>query len=101
VLIIEASLAVLSQATSQLFLARDRPGVVSSIQAAMLVVSLLLLLALVPAYGGLGAAVALAITAVLRWLVLLVAMTRVFGVRLPRLYPNGEDWRFLSSRLKR
>jgi O-antigen/teichoic acid export membrane protein len=101
VLILEASLAVLSQATSQLFMARDRPGTVSTIQAVMLGVSLLLLLLLVPRYGGLGAAVALAITGVLRWITLLVAMSRVFATPLPRLYPNQEDWRFLAARLRR
>jgi O-antigen/teichoic acid export membrane protein len=101
VLILEASLAVLSQATSQLFMARDRPGTVSTIQAVMLGVSLLLLLLLVPRYGGLGAAVALAITGALRWITLLVAMSRVFATPLPRLYPNQEDWRFLAARLRR
>ncbi len=101
VLVIEAALAVLSQATSQLFMARDRPGAVSTIQAVMLGVSLLLLLWLVPQYGGLGAATALAITGGLRWITLLVVMARVFQTRAPRLYPNADDWRFLLSRLKR
>jgi O-antigen/teichoic acid export membrane protein len=59
------------------------------------------LLLLVPRYGGLGAAIALAVTGALRWMVLWVAMTRVFGTPLPRLYPNREDWRFLAARLKR
>jgi len=101
VLIVEASLSVLSQVTVQLFLSRDRPGLVSAIQAAMLLVSFALLLTLVPMYGGLGAAVALAIAGALRWIVLLVAMRRVLGGPWPRLWLNGADLRDLTRRVKR
>jgi O-antigen/teichoic acid export membrane protein len=100
-LILEASLSVLSQVTVQLFLSRDRPGLVSGIQGVMLLVSFALLLALVPVYGGLGAAIALATAGVLRWLVMLYVMRRVLGGPLPRLWLNAADLRDLVSRVRR
>ena len=99
-LVIEASLGVLTQVTVQLYLARDRPGMVSSIQAGTLVVSLGLLLVLVPRYGGLGAAIALLAAGTIRWLVLLGGMKFALKLPLPRPYLNGEDWRYLRSRLR-
>jgi O-antigen/teichoic acid export membrane protein len=99
-LIIEASLGVLAQVTVQLYLARDRPGVVSAIQAGTLVVSLALLLWLVPRFGGLGAAIALLSAGAVRWLALLAGMRFVLKLPLPRPYLNAEDWRYLRSRLR-
>ena len=99
-LVIEASIGVLTQVTVQLYLARDRPGMVSSIQAGTLVVSLGLLLVLVPQYGGLGAAIALLAAGTIRWLVLLGGMKFALKLPLPRPYLNGEDWRYLRSRLR-
>ena len=99
VLMIEASLSVLAQITVQLFLSRDRPGLVSGIQSVMLAVSFALLLWLVPLFGGMGAAIALAIAAAVRWAALLVAMRRVFGFALPRLWLNGEDLRYVRGLL--
>ena len=99
-LVIEASLGVLAQVTVQLYLSRDRPGVVSSIQAGTLVISLALLLTLVPLYGGLGAAIALLVAGAVRWLALLGGMRLLLKLPLPRPYLNGEDWRYLRSRLR-
>jgi len=99
-LIVEASLGVLAQVTVQLYMARDRPGLVSAIQAGTLVVSLVLLLVLVPRYGGPGAAVALLCAGAVRWLALLAGMRFALKLPLPRPYLNGEDWRYLRSRLR-
>ena len=99
-LVIEASLGVLAQVTVQLYLARDRPGLVSAIQAGTLVVSLALLLILVPRFGGTGAAIALVCAGAVRWLALLGGMRLALKLPLPRPYLNGEDWRYLRSRLK-
>ncbi|MEJ0037834.1 MAG: oligosaccharide flippase family protein [Gammaproteobacteria bacterium] len=100
ILLIEASLGVLSQATTQLFLSRDRPGVVSTIQVTVLCASLAALLILVPRYGSIGAAVGLLLAGVLRWSLLLGAMRVILRLPLPRLYLNGADWRYLMSRLR-
>lgn len=99
-LVIEASIGVLVQVSVQLYLARDRPGLVSAIQAGTLVVSLALLLVLVPLYGGRGAAIALLCAGTLRWLALLAGIRLALKLPLPRPYLNGEDWRYLRSRLR-
>jgi O-antigen/teichoic acid export membrane protein len=101
ILVLEASLSVLSQVTVQLFLSRDRPGLVSGIQGVMLLISFALLLTLVPIYGALGAAVALALAGALRWIVMLFAVRRVLGGPLPRLWLNATDLRALFTRLRR
>lgn len=100
ILLLEASFGVLSQATTQLFLSRDRPGVVSTIQVTVLCISLAALLILVPRFGSMGAAIGLLLAGVLRWALLLGAMRVILRLPLPRLYLDGSDWRYLMSRLR-
>ncbi|MEJ1961709.1 MAG: oligosaccharide flippase family protein [Gammaproteobacteria bacterium] len=100
VLIAEASFGVLSQVTMQLFLSRNRPGVVSAIQGAALCASIASLLILVPRFGTTGAALGLLLAGVFRWVLLLLAMKVVLGLPLPRLYLNRADWRYLKNRLR-
>jgi enterobacterial common antigen flippase len=99
-LVIEASLAVLSQVTAQLFLSDDRPGVVSIIQIAVLVVSIALLLLLVPAWGAVGAAFALVGAGSLRWMLFMGATKLIWNSPLPRLYLIRDDLRYLRSLLR-
>jgi O-antigen/teichoic acid export membrane protein len=99
-LIIEASLSVLAQVSVQLYFSRDRPGTVSTIQSITLAVSLGLLLVLVPRFGAIGAAAALLAAGVVRWLLLLGGVRAILKLPLPRLYLNGEDWRYVRSRLR-
>jgi antigen flippase len=98
-LVIEASLGVLAQVSVQLYLARDRPGVVSVIQGISLGVSLVLLLTLVPRFGAWGAAASLLGAGIVRWLLLLGGLRVILKLPLPRLYLNAEDWRFVRSSL--
>jgi O-antigen/teichoic acid export membrane protein len=99
-LVIEAAISVLGQVSVQLFLAHDRPGVVSTLQVATLGLSLLCLLILVPQFGAIGAAAALLIAGVARWLALIVAIRQVLGLPLPRLLLNREDLRYMSGKLR-
>jgi len=99
-LILEASLGVLAQVTVQLYLARDRPGVVSTIQSITLAVSLTLLFTLVPRYGALGAAIALLAAGTVRWALLLGGVRAILKLPLPRPYLNREDWHYIRSRLR-
>jgi antigen flippase len=99
-LVIEASLGVLAQVSVQLYLARDRPGVVSTIQTFTLGISLALLLTLVPRFGAIGAAAALLTAGAMRWLMLIGGVRGILELPLPRLYLNGEDWRYLRARLR-
>ena len=99
-LVIEAALSVLSQVSIQLFLAHDRPGLVSALQVATLGLSLLCLLILVPMYGAVGAAIALLIAGIARWLALIVAMRGALGLTLPRFLLNREDLRYMLGKLR-
>ena len=99
-LVIEASLAVLSQVTAQLFLSDDRPGVVSIIQVVVLCVSITLLLVLVPLYGAVGAALGLMGAGLIRWMLFLVATRVILRFPLPRLYLVREDFRYILGLLR-
>lgn len=99
-LVIEASLGALSQVTVQFFLSRDRPGVVSTVQALVLMFTTALLAVLVPAHGALGAAIALCLGAALRELCLLAALKVVFGISPPRPVPLPRDLRYLRGRFR-
>lgn len=99
-LVVEASLGVLSQITMQFFMSRDRPGVASTIQMIILFISVATLLALVPRYGTMGAALGLLIAAVLRWLMLMGALKIVFGLSPPALYPTRGDIRYIVERFR-
>ena len=99
-LVVEASLAVLSQVTAQLFLSGDRPGVVSIIQVVVLCVSIALLLVLVPVYGAVGAALGLVGAGLIRWMLFLVASRMILRFPLPRLYLVRDDFRYLLGLLR-
>jgi O-antigen/teichoic acid export membrane protein len=96
----EASLGVFSQVTVQLFFARGRPGVVSTLQLATLGLSLAGLLLLTPLYGATGAAVALVVAGVVRWVALLIAARVVLKQPFPRLLLGRDDLTYLSGRLR-
>jgi O-antigen/teichoic acid export membrane protein len=100
ILVVEAVLGVLSQLSVQLFLSRDRPGFISALQGSTLALSLLLLLTLVPVFGAVGAAAALAIAGTARWLALLAAIRVVLGLPLPRLLLTRADLQFMLRRLR-
>jgi enterobacterial common antigen flippase len=99
-LVIEASLAVLSQVTAQLFLSDDRPGVVSIIQVVVLGVSIALLLVLVPLYGAVGAALGLMAAGLIRWMLFLAATRLILRFPLPRLYLVRDDFRYILGLLR-
>lgn len=83
VLVVEAALSCLGQVVAQLFFSLGRPGQASVAQAAGFVVSLAAMLALVPATGAFGAAVGLALGALVRLCVLLAAVRLVLRMDLP------------------
>jgi O-antigen/teichoic acid export membrane protein len=86
--------------TIQLFLARDRPGIVSTIQVIVLCVSVGALLVLVPRYGAVGAAAGLLIAAAVRWVLLLGLVRFSLKLPLPRLYLRRDDFQYLLGRLR-
>lgn len=91
---------VLSGATfvlAQAFMALDRPGVVTVLQAIGLSLSIPLMILLIPRYGIYGAAVSLLISTTAR-LIFVFAAFRVFlKTKPPSLLPSASDVRLLWS----
>ncbi|CAN5456256.1 hypothetical protein BH10PSE12_BH10PSE12_29790 [soil metagenome] len=98
ILVLEAALGVLTQVTIQLFMSLDRPGIISSIQAIVMVATLIALFFLVPAMGTLGAATGLLLAAVLRLVLLYGAVRGTLKFEWPRPYLNRSDFDYLRSR---
>jgi O-antigen/teichoic acid export membrane protein len=100
VLIVEAALSCLGQVVAQLFFSLGRPGQASVAQAAGFAVSLVAMLALVPTMGALGAAIGVALGALLRLCVLLAGVRFVLRMSLPHpVLGRGEVaifWRSLT-----
>jgi O-antigen/teichoic acid export membrane protein len=83
---------------------RERPNISSAINAASLLLGLLLLYLLVPPYGAVGAALALVITSVAQAGLYLWSFLRYTSLRLGEvLILRREDWAWLLSigRLRR
>ncbi len=98
-LIIEAGLSLLSSVTVYMYLARNRPGIVSTIQVAYLGTAVICIAVLAPLYGAGGAAAGLLVAAALRLAQLLGGLPLLLGLPVPRLYPKREDFVFLRERL--
>jgi enterobacterial common antigen flippase len=96
----EAALGIFSQVTVQLFFARGRPGVVSTLQLGTLGISLAGLLVFTPLYGATGAAAALVVAGAVRWIALLIAARIVLKQPFPRLLLGRDDLTYLSGRLR-
>jgi antigen flippase len=91
VLIGDAALSCLCQVVLQLFLALGRPGYPSWAQGAGFAVTVLGLLGLVPGFGAVGAAWAVASGSVVRLAVLLGGVRWLLRLPLPRLLCIGDD----------
>lgn len=88
VTVFEGTGSVLAQA----FMATDRPGFITTLQAVGLALNLPLLLVLVPALGLIGAGTSLLITSLVRLLFIIAAFPWVLKVPPPRLWLNLEDF---------
>lgn len=91
ILVVEAVVAGLAQVLLQGFLATGRPGVATMVLASSLVISVPLFLVLVPAYGVMGASVALLGASTLRVLLTLTAYRWLPGMTVPRVWLGADD----------
>jgi O-antigen/teichoic acid export membrane protein len=82
----------------QLYVGSGRPGMVTIIQTLGFGVSLGSMLLLVPAYGTVGAALALLLAALARLALVLLGMPLTLGVRVPRLVPSLSDLAWMKGR---
>jgi O-antigen/teichoic acid export membrane protein len=91
---------VLSGATfvlAQAFMALDRPGVVTVLQAIGLSLSIPLIILLIPRYGIYGAAISLLISTSARLIFVFVAFRVFLKTKPPSLLPAASDIRLLWS----
>ncbi len=100
ILLIEASASCIGQVLMQVFLAAAAPGIPSFIQVASLVVTALTMFAVVPTYGAVGAAAAVAIASILKLACLLGCLHRI-GVAIPSPLPRLSDFDPILDRYRR
>ena len=97
ILVLEAILSGVVFVLAQAFMALNRPGVVTILQAVGLSLSIPMMLWLIPRYGIYGAAISLLVSTMAR-LVFVTAGFRIFlKVSPPRLLPGWNDIRLLAG----
>lgn len=97
ILVLEAILSGVVFVLAQAFMALNRPGVVTVLQAVGLSLSIPMMLWLIPRYGIYGAAVSLLVSTTAR-LVFVIAGFRIFlKISPPRLLPGWNDVRMLMG----
>jgi O-antigen/teichoic acid export membrane protein len=97
ILLVEATLACAVTVMAQAFKAVGRPGVVTILQAIGLALCIPLMLWLIPKWGLAGAAAALLLSTLARFLFIYVSFRIFLRTRMPRLLPELEDFRFILS----
>lgn len=97
VLVLEAILSGVVFVLAQAFMALDRPGVVTILQAVGLSLSIPMMLWLIPRYGIYGAAVSLLASTTARLLFVTVGFRVFLKIRAPRLLPGWNDIRLLMG----
>ena len=94
-LIVETSISCLCQVIMEAFLASNRPGYPSRVQLVYSIVLVAALLTLIPVFGGVGAAVAMLIAALVKMALLLLGLSRI-DICLPRISIRGSDYALLQ-----
>lgn len=99
VLLGEVLLSGTTSAVAEAFKASGRPGLVTSIEAATLGATVLLMLVILPRMGILGAAISLITASALRLCLILAFYYRVVGAKLPRFIVRPSDLIYAFNRL--
>jgi O-antigen/teichoic acid export membrane protein len=95
VLIMEVVLSGAALVLSQAFMALGRPGVVTALQIAGLLLAVPLMLFLVPRFGILGAGLALLISTTVRLVFVLLSFPFFLKMRVPQFLPKWGDVAFI------
>lgn len=101
ILVIEVVLAGATQVMSQAFMALSRPGVVTTLQAIGLLLTIPLMLVLVPRFGIEGAALSLLLSTCARFAFVLASFSLFLDLPRPAVLPRRADLSFLFSALAR
>jgi O-antigen/teichoic acid export membrane protein len=95
ILVVEVVLSGATFVLAQAFMALDRPGVVTVLQAIGLSLCIPLMILLIPRYGIYGAAVSLLISTTARLIFVFVAFRIFLKTKPPSLVPAASDIRLL------
>lgn len=95
ILVVEVILSGATFVLAQAFMALDRPGIVTALQASGLSLSIPLMLWLIPLFGIYGAAVALLASTIMRLLLVCAGFRVILKTRAPRLLPDRSDLQLL------
>ena len=99
-LLLEVVISGATQILAQAFMALGRPGTITLAQAVGVGASLWLMPILIPTYGALGAAMALVVSSVIRYLLTLLAFPFILGQRIPNPILTLRDIFSLSGRIR-
>lgn len=99
ILVVEVILAGATQVMSQAFMALSRPGVITTLQAIGLLLTVPLMLVLVPRFGIAGAAFALLLSTCARFAFVLASFSRFLNLPCPDLLPRRTDLMFMQNAL--
>jgi O-antigen/teichoic acid export membrane protein len=101
ILVVEVILAGATQVLSQAFMALSRPGVITTLQAIGLLLTVPLMLVLVPRLGIEGAAISLLLSTCMRFLFLVGSFSRYLKLPCPDLLPRRTDLLFMQGAVSR
>ncbi|HUA98555.1 MAG TPA: oligosaccharide flippase family protein [Terracidiphilus sp.] len=99
-LVLEAILSGMTFVLAQAFMALNRPGVVTVLQALGLSLCIPMMLLLIPRYGIDGAVISLLVSTTARFLFVCAGFGIFLKTRPPRLVPGAEDLRMLGGAMR-
>jgi O-antigen/teichoic acid export membrane protein len=95
----EVVLSGATQVLAQAYLALERPGTVTAIQALGVGIGLLLMPGMIKEFGGPGAPLALLVSSIIRFAVTLLSFRLLLKTAPPRIWPTREDLQLVIARL--
>jgi len=98
ILALEAVLSGLATVLAQAFMALDRPGTVTVMQALGLAITIPLLMLLVPRFGVVGAACSVFLSTLARCVMTYASFRFILRQRAPGFVPRSEDLRWILER---
>jgi O-antigen/teichoic acid export membrane protein len=100
ILIVEAILTGCTLVLTQAYMAMGRPGTVTLIQSSGILFSVPLLIIMIPAFGLLGASLALLFASLLRLVITIISFKFLLKLPFPDLMPRRSDLGIMWSRLQ-
>jgi O-antigen/teichoic acid export membrane protein len=101
ILVIEVILAGATQVLSQAFMALSRPGVITTLQAIGLLLTIPMMLLLIPRFGIEGAALSLLFSTCARFAFVLASFSRFLNLPRPGILPRRADLLFINEAIFR